>query len=208
MAQPIQHFVAVEEYLWQEQRADVKHEFFNGQVYNMAGGSPEHSIIAVNLTSELRTLLRGKNCQVFNSDLKVAVAGQTRKKNQKRQPEDEFVTYPDATVVCGQLEFYKDDQQTAANPTVLFEVLSPSTRNYDRSTKLEYYRKIPSLQAYIMIDSERIWVEVYERTSANSWKVSEPLEDLTVSFSIASPNLNLSLSALYENIDFTEHSDA
>lgn len=208
MAQPIQHYTAVEEYLGQEQHASVKHDFFNGQIYNMAGGSPEHSVVAVNLTSELRILLRGKNCQVFNSDLKIGIAGQPKKKNQKRQPDDEFVTYPDATVVCGQLEFYKEDRQTVSNPTVLFEVLSPSTRNYDRSTKLEYYRKLPSLQAYVMIDSERVWVEIYERASENSWQVSEPLEDLTASFHLACLNLDLSLASLYENIDFIEHSDA
>src|SRR6478672_4546128 len=110
MAQFSRQFLTVEEYLWEEQRAETKHDYYNGQVYGMAGGSPEHSHIGVNLTSELRMRLRGRGCQIFNSDLKVAVPGNLRPKGKKRQQDDEFITYPDASVVCGQLEFYKDDR--------------------------------------------------------------------------------------------------
>src|SRR5262245_18890150 len=127
-------YLTVEEYLWEEQRDEIKHDYYNGHVYNMAGGSPKHSRIAVNLTAELRTALRGRGCQIFNSDLKIAAPGNPRTKGKKRHQEDELVTYPDASVVCSQLELYKDDPQTLANPTALFEVLSPSTRNYDCST--------------------------------------------------------------------------
>ena len=119
MAQTYPQSLSVEEYLWEEQRAAVKHDYSNGQVYNMVGGSPEHSRIAVNLTSELRVGLRGGNCQTFNSDLKVAVGGQPRDPGRKPQPADEFISYPDASVVYGKLEVYKDDRQTIANPTVL-----------------------------------------------------------------------------------------
>ncbi len=204
MAQPSHQYLTVEEYLWQEQRAEVKHDYHNGQVYNMAGGSPEHSQIAVNLTGELRALLRGSGCQVFNSDLKVAVEGNRRTKGNKRQPDDEFVTYPDASVVCGQLEFYKADRQTLANPKVLFEVLSPSTRNYDRSVKLEQYRKLPSLMAYVMIDSEKVWVEQYHRTAQNSWQVDGPLENIDASLRIEILNVDLPLTALYEEVSFQD----
>jgi len=207
MAQPSHQYVTVEEYLWQEQRAEVKHDYHSGQVYNMAGGSPEHSQIAVNLTGELRALLRGSGCQVFNSDLKVAVEGNRRTKDNKRQPDDEFVTYPDASVVCGQLEFYKADRQTLANPKVLFEVLSPSTRNYDRSVKLEQYRKLPSLMAYVMIDSEKVWVEQYHRTAQNSWQVDAPLENIDASLRIEILNLDLSLLALYEEVSFQDKAE-
>ncbi len=84
MAQPGRLYLTIEEYLWEEQRAEVKHDYFNGQAYNMAGGSPEHSQLAVNQTAELRAVLRGRSCQVFNSDLKIAVAGNSRSKDEKR----------------------------------------------------------------------------------------------------------------------------
>jgi Uma2 family endonuclease len=204
MAQSNYQYLTVEEYLWQEQRAEVKHDYQHGQAYNMAGGSPEHSQIAVNLTGELRTRLRGQGCQVFNSDLKIGVGGNLRVKGQKRLPNDEFITYPDASVVCGQFKFYKDDHGTLANPTVLFEVLSPSTRNYDRSIKLEYYRKLPDLLAYIMIDSERIWVEQYHRATPNSWQVDTPLEELKATLRIEALNIEIPLTVLYEGIQFEE----
>ena len=105
MAQSNYQYLSVEEYLWQEQRAEVKHDYQHGQAYNMAGGSPEHSQIAVNLTGELRTRLHAKGCQVFNSDLKIGISGNQRLKGQKRLSTDEFITYPDASVVCGQLRF-------------------------------------------------------------------------------------------------------
>lgn len=202
MAQPNRQYLTVEEYLWEEQRAEVKHDYYNGRAYNMAGGSPEHSRIAVNITAELRVALRDRGCQIFNSDLKVAVPGNERFKGRKRQQDDEFVTYPDASVVCGQLEFYKDDRQTITNPLLLFEVLSPSTRNYDRSTKLEQYRKIPDLIAYVMVDSERVWVELYYRSGANSWQVDEPLEDLEAVLRIEPLNIAIPLNLLYEGIEF------
>lgn len=204
MAQPTRQYLTIEEYLWEEQRAEAKHEYYSGQVYNMAGGSPNHSEIAVNLTSELRRLLRSRGCHIFNSDLKVAIAGNSRTRGKKRQQEDEFVTYPDASVVCGQLEFYKDDNQTLVNPMILFEVLSPSTRNYDRSIKLEQYRKIPSLVAYIMIDSEQVWVEQYYRTGDHSWQVDEPLEEIEALVKIASLEIAIPVAALYEGIEFNE----
>jgi len=200
MAQISRPYSTVEEYLWEEERAESKHEYYNGQVYNMAGGSPEHSALAVNLTAELRAGLRGRDCQVFNSDLKIAVAGDPRTKGQKRRQTDEFITYPDASVFCGQLEFYKNDRQTLVNPTALFEVLSPSTRNYDRSTKLEQYRKIPGLMTYIMLDSARVWVEQYYRASSDSWQVDTPLEDLTASLHLKALEIIIPLTALYEGI--------
>jgi Uma2 family endonuclease len=204
MAQSSRQFLTVEEYLWEEQRAETRHDYYNGQVYNMAGGSPEHSRISVNLTAALLTRLRGRDCQVFNSDLKVAIAGNLRVKGKKRQQDDEFITYPDASVVCGQLEFYKDDRQTLLNPLVLFEVLHPSTRHYDQSLKLAQYRKIPGLMAYIMIDSEQVWLEQYFRSGQNTWQVDAPLEDRAASLQIACLDLAIPLANLYEGIVFED----
>lgn len=204
MAQSSRQFLTVEEYLWEEQRAETKRDFYNGQVYNMAGGTPEHSRIAVNLTAELLSRLRERGCQIFNSDLKVAIPGNLRAKGKKRQQDDELITYPDASIVCGPLEFYKDDRQTLANPLVLFEVLSPSTRHYDQSVKLAQYRKIPGLMAYVMIDSEQVWLEQYYRSGQTSWQVDEPLEDRAASLQIACLDLTIPLTAIYNGIEFDE----
>ena len=105
-------------------------------------------------------------------------------------------------MVCGQLEVYKDDRQTIANPTVLFEVLSPSTRNYDRNTKLDQYRKLPSLQSYVMISSEEIWIEQYFRTGLDNWQVDAPLENLSENLEIKALGIMIAVASLYEGIEF------
>jgi Uma2 family endonuclease len=205
MLLPDQQFYRVEEYLWEEQRSPVKREFHKGQVYAMSGSSLNHSLIAVNLTSELRTLLRGSGCRAFNSDLKVAVPGKPRPKGRKRQEGEEFITYPDAGIICGQAEYYKGDNYTIANPVALFEVLSPSTRVYDHNTKAEEYKKIPGLDYYIMIDSERVRVELRQRGDNDSWVEATPLENLSDSLKLnVSRDITLSLAALYEGIIFED----
>ena len=208
MVQPNQQYYRVEEYLWEEQRSPSKREYFKGQVYAMAGGSLEHSLIAVNLVSELRSQLRGSGCQVFNSDLKVATPGNTRGKGRKRKEGDEFVTYPDAGVICGTVGYYKDDRYTIANPIALFEVLSPSTRVYDRNTKAEEYKKIPNLTYYVMIDSEQVWVECRQRVNQDDWVELAPLESLEDSLPLSlNKEIVLSLSALYEGVTFEDEEE-
>lgn len=205
MLQPDQQFYTIEEYLWEEQRSPVKREYYKGQVYAMSGGSLNHSLIAVNLTSELRTLLRGSGCRAFNSDLKVAVPGKPRPKGHKRQEGEEFITYPDAGIICGQAEYYKADNYTIANPVALFEVLSPSTRVYDHNTKAEEYKKIPGLNYYIMVDSEQVRVECRQRGDNDSWVETAPLENLGDNLSLrVSREIVLSLAAIYEGIIFED----
>ncbi len=157
------------------------------------------------MTSALDTALEGGNCQVFNSDLKLGVKINPFSQARKIPAGEDFVTYPDASIVCGPLEFYKDDRYTLANPAVLFEVLSPSTRNYDRSIKLEHYRNIPTLLAYVMIDSERVWVEQYHRTGPDSWQVEAALRNLTDYLQIEALQISISLSRIYHKVDFSEN---
>lgn len=205
MFQPDQQYYTVEEYLWEEQRSSIKREYFKGQIYAMAGGSLNHSLIAVNLISELRTQLRGSGCQVFNSDLKVAVPGSARPKGRKRREGEEFITYPDAGIICGVPEYYKDDEYTIANPVALFEVLSPSTRVYDRNTKAEEYKKIPGLLYYIMLDSEQTRVECRKRGDNDSWVEMAPLESLSDNLQISvSREIIIPLASLYEGVIFED----
>ncbi|MEI7554356.1 Uma2 family endonuclease [Candidatus Chlorohelix sp.] len=206
MFQPNKPFYQVEEYLWQEQRAKIKNEYFDGQIYSMAGGSPEHSQIQANIILELGTLLRGKDCRVLTSDLKIGVENKAELKVRSGQKKSrDFITYPDASVICGQLQFYRGDRFTVANPLILFEVLSPSTRNYDTSFKLEHYQRITSLKAYIMLDSESIWVQSCQRIGdENRWILEESLEDLEDVLRLEALGLEIPLSQLYERVEFEE----
>ncbi len=174
MLEPNRPFFPVEEYLWEEQRADFKNEYFDGKIYAMAGESPEHSQIQVNLILELGTAFRGENCRVLTSDLEVGIEekpGTQVGGGGKRG-------YPDASVVCGPVELFKGDRYTIANPLILFEVLSPSTRNYASNFKLEHYQRISSLKAYVMVDSERIWVRNCQRLGDHNRWVLEELRKL------------------------------
>src|SRR5215203_5528676 len=137
--QPI-HRHTIAEYLRAEETAVEKHEFHDGEILAMSGGSPAHSLIATNAGREIGNRLKGKPCRVYNSDLRVAVAASAR-----------FV-YPDLTIVCGGLEFHPDDakRHTVTNPRVLIEVLSPTTEAYDRGDKFAQYREIPSFQEYVL----------------------------------------------------------
>jgi Uma2 family endonuclease len=210
MAQPDFQLFSVQEYLWEEEHSQVKREYLKGQVYNMSGGSPEHSQIALNLAAGLKRELRGTGCRAFTSDLKVGMAltpdSLPKRKRNKFQGEDSFITYPDTSVVCGELEFFRDNRHTLANPIVLFEVLSPSTRNYDRSVKLENYQTIPSLLYYVMIDSEQVRVVYYQRIEAGNWLQSAPLSDPRENFTLKLPTatINLTVAELYDEVIFED----
>ncbi|MEI6045617.1 MAG: Uma2 family endonuclease [Chloroflexota bacterium] len=207
MFQPSEQVYRVEEYLWEEQRSPIKREYLKGQIYQMAGGSPEHSQIALNLAAGLKRELRGKGCRAFNSDLKVGMALLAHFKGKpKKATEEDFITYPDASLVCGSLEFYKGDPYTLANPLVLFEVLSPSTRNYDRSVKLEHYQNLASLLYYVMIESEEIGVTYFKRVGPQSWLQLPPLYQLEVELSLELPSglVQLTVAELYDEVSFEE----
>ncbi|MHB2020379.1 MAG: Uma2 family endonuclease, partial [Candidatus Xenobia bacterium] len=127
----------VEEYLTLERMSDAKSEWLDGRIYLMSGGSPRHNRIQANLVGELHGRLKGTSCQEFTSDSKVRVLmpGQAGKG---------LFTYPDATVVCGEPLYHDTEKDVLINPKVLFEVLSPSTEDYDRGLKRVRYQAIPS----------------------------------------------------------------
>lgn len=138
--------MTAQEYLVRERQAAFKSEFIQGEVFALAGGSPMHSLIAANFVREAGNGLKGSRCKVFTSDLRVRVnpAG--------------LYTYPDASIVCGELEFNDEHQDTVTNPTLLVEVLSDSTAKYDRGTKSVLYRQIPSLKELTLISQNEVYV--------------------------------------------------
>lgn len=139
------------EYVSLERVSNVKHEFLDGVVYAMSGGSPEHAAIAANVITLLSVALHGKPCRVHTSDLRIRVL------------ETGLETYPDVSVVCDKPETDPDDPHAITNPTVLVEVLSPSTEAYDRGEKLRHYEQIPSLREVVLVDHRERLLEVHRR---------------------------------------------
>lgn len=148
------------DYLALEASSNVKHEFLDGQIYAMAGGTPEHAALAAAVIGLLFPQLRGRACRVFDSDLRVRVLATG------------LATYPDATVVCGSLERDPEDPNAVTNPTLIVEVLSRGTEEYDRGDKFEHYRRIPSLRQYVLVSHREREIEVWTRDPAGIWSRS------------------------------------
>ena len=155
-----------DEYLGFERRSSVKHEFRDGEIVAMPGASLFHNLIAGNLFGEIRQQLKGRPCRVYTNDLRVCVDA------------DGFYTYPDVVAVCGTPRLLDDAQDTLLNPSVLIEVLSPSTEAYDRGAKFARYRRIESLCEYVVVAQDRVWIELFTR-DGDDWSsnVLTSLED-------------------------------
>ena len=134
-----------EEYLQFEKTSSEKHEYFKGEIFAMAGAGPRHNLIFSNLFGDLAYKLKGKTCRPFGSDFRVHI------------PENTLFTYPDISIVCGDIISSNVDQDSVTNPTVIIEILSPSTKDYDRGGKFLLYRDIPTLKEYILIDTGAIF---------------------------------------------------
>jgi Uma2 family endonuclease len=149
------------EYLAGERSSPERHEFFEGEIFAMAGASFEHNKIVANLVGELRSALRHRPCDVTPSDLRVKV------------PATGLYTYPDVTVVCGDPLFEDDARDTLLNPTVLVEVLSASTEGYDRGKKFRSYRSIATFREYVLVAQDAVSVERYTRGDDGVWSLHE-----------------------------------
>lgn len=151
----------IAEYLELESAAIEKSEYYQGEIFAMSGALLPHNIITVNTLSFLHQKLKGKGCRPFNSDMRIHI-----EKNM-------LFTYPDISVVCGKAETLNDDNFNLLNPTIIIEVLSKSTKNYDRGDKFKLYRDIETLKEYILIDSLSVSVEVFRINKQNHWELEE-----------------------------------
>ena len=149
-----------EQYLARERAALTKSEFHDGLMFAVAGGSPNHSLLA-NRIGALLDRQMPAGCRTFNSDLRVKVASAG------------LYTYPDCSVVCGELELFGDQQDVVLNPLLIVEVLSPSTEGYDRGKKFELYRAMPSFREYLLVHQDRRRVEHYSKQNDGSWLLRE-----------------------------------
>jgi Uma2 family endonuclease len=184
------HYITPEEYLiFERECIDQKHEYFDGEIFAMSGASRRHNLISISITGNLYSQLRDRDCEMYAADMRVKI------------PETELYTYPDIVVVCGEPEFEDQVFDTLLNPVVIIEILSKSTENYDRGKKFENYRKIKSLQEYLLVSQEEIHVEHYQRQDNNSWTFREyalPEEKIILS----SINAQLTLADIYAKITF------
>jgi Uma2 family endonuclease len=148
------------EYLALEASSNVKHEYLDGQIYAMAGGTPEHAALAAAVIGLLFPQLRDTRCRAHDADLRVRVR------------ETGLATYPDVTIVCGKRERDPDDEQAVTNPTLIVEVLSRSTEEYDRGDKFEHYKLLPSLREYVLVGHRERSIEVWTRGADSTWTCS------------------------------------
>lgn len=179
--------ISEEEYLQLERAAEFRNEFVDGQIFAMSGGSPRHSMIAGSFQSELRLALRGGDCNVFTSDLKV------------RSPQSRSYVYPDVSVVCNKLEMHPGTDDVVTNPVMIVEVLSPSTAAYDRGKKFALYREIPSLKEYVLVHTTDAHIERFTRGAEATW-IFRDYEGLQAAIDFDSIGCAIRLSDLYEKV--------
>lgn len=190
MAQRAKRHFSVEEYFAIDDAAEQRSEYFDGDIFLMAGGSTRHNAIGANVITELSIALRDRPCQVFTSDQRILIS------------EHRAYSYPDVTVVCGDPQFVPDRDDTITNPLLIVEVLSDSTESFDRGLKFSRYRSILTLEHYLLIQQSRPQIEYYRRTP-DGWLL-KAFEHLTDSLALPFPGgpINLELAAIYRKIEF------
>ena len=191
IAEPIHRYTA-EEYYRLEEKAESRSEFFKGEIFAMAGGSARHAMIAGNILRRLGNQLEGTPCIPFGSDLRLKVKSTGLR------------TYPDVSVYCGKREIDPEDPagQTYTNPSLLVEVLSPTTEEYDRGTKASHYRRIESLQAIFLVSQDMPRVEVHLRQPDGSWLLREH-DGMDSTLRLDALGVKLSFGEIYQAVDFT-----
>lgn len=178
-----------EEYLKLENSAEYKHEYRNGAIIPMTGATVNHNEIAGNLCTYLKLALKGQKYRVFFADVRLWI------------PNYNQYTYPDLMIVEGELIYDQKSKTTITNPTVIIEVLSKSTQDYDRGTKFTYYRSIPQLKEYLLVDQYSYNIEKFAKNSNNQWVLTEYQgKDLKVA--LESINFEFKMLDIYENVDF------
>ena len=152
---------SIEEYLERENAATEKHEYYKGEIFAMSGAKMPHNKIAKNLLVSLAIKLKGKPCEPFGSDVRIHVEKNT------------LFTYADISIICGEPESLNNDGLNFLNPSVIFEVLSASTRKYDKEEKFKLYQDIPTLTSYILVEPELVKIEAWHIDNNGSWKLKE-----------------------------------
>lgn len=190
MGQPARlPYYTYDEYRRFEAQSNVKHEYLDGQILAMAGGTLEHAGLAASIIEHLGTQLAGAGCHTYTSDVRVRVLATG------------LATYPDVTVVCGSIERDPEDGNGIVNPTLLIEVTSPSTEHYDRGEKAAHYRRIPSLREYVLVSHRERRVERWWRVEGNEWRSESAIRGGRIA--LAAGGSALDVDAVYDRSPVT-----
>ena len=178
-----------EEYLVLEETADDKHEYQDGEIVQMTGGTTDHNKIALNFASNLKFALKRKQYDIFIGDVKLWI------------PTYRQGTYPDVMLIEGESIYYGSGKTTVLNPSLIVEVLSKSTQNYDQGDKFFYYRSIPQFEEYILVSQDQYYVMQFNKTQEGKWLLSEYM-GVNSTLSLNSAEFQISFPELYENVIF------
>jgi Uma2 family endonuclease len=183
---------SIDAYLESEAKSQEKHEYYRGEIFAMAGASIQHNQIASNAHVAIGSFLSGKDCRVFQSDLKIYAE------------QNSLFTYPDLSIVCGKIETLENHKDVVTNPIVLIEVLSLATQDYDRGGKFKLYREIASLKEYILISSLEVLVEKYIKQDNGTWVLQE-YKSANDIFVIGPIGMQVEVGNLYKNVEFESY---
>lgn len=186
-------WIEPEEYLEAERAAETKSEYFNGRIFAMAGASRLHTVVCVNLTREVSSQLKGRPCETYVQDLRVRVENTG------------LYTYPDIAVVCGKPQLADGHNDVLLNPTLIIEVLSPTTEAYDRGDKFAHYRRLDSLREYVLVAQDRARIERYVRRD-EAWILTE-FSSLDEIVFLESIDCSLTLREVYDKVEFQPRPD-
>jgi Uma2 family endonuclease len=181
-----------EEYFDWEEQQQIRHEYIDGEIYAMTGGTLNHSEIAINFSSIIRVHLRGSGCRVFNSDARVNI-----------YKSNDYV-YPDVSVSCDERD--RSATKFLSHPCLIIEVLSASTEAYDRGDKFGLYRRSPSLQDYVLVSTNKIAINIYHKNDRDRWEISSYAAGDLVELGCI--NLTLPIEEIFENIVFGDEKEA
>jgi Uma2 family endonuclease len=179
-----------EQYLALERKAEFKSEYYDGFITAMAGASRPHILITGNLSRKIGNQLENRPCETYSNDMRVLVSGSG------------LYTYPDLIVVCGEPRFLDNMSDTLLNPTVIVEVLSPTTESYDRGKKFSHYRRLESLKEYVLVAQDEVFVERYLR-QGDIWQLSD-WTSMDETLSLASIDCHVPLREIYTRIEFPD----
>lgn len=177
-----------DEYLAMEELATEKHEYKNGEIVSMTGGTTEHNKIALNFAANLKFTLKKQNYNIFIGDVKLWI------------PTYSEATYPDIMLIEGEANYYGTSKTTITNPSLIVEVLSKSTQNYDQGEKFYYYRSIPEFKEYILISQYQYYVMQFNKINQGKWVLSEYRNDNSA-LSLQAVKFDISFEDIYENVN-------
>lgn len=184
-----QKYYTPEEYLALEEKAEFKSEYDQGEIFAFSGASLNHNQIIQNVCSRINQQRKKHNCRVFANDLRLWIEA------------NQLFTYPDIMIICDKPKFYSDRDDTVVNPNIIVEILSESTKNYERGDKFVFYRSIPSFQEYILIDQYSAYVEQFNISAAGKWQLTE-YKNVKEHLTLTKIDFQIPLEEIYADVEF------